>query len=363
MSRRCFGWLTSAGLGLLTIGGLFGWILARAQLALLRGLDGMWTALRATVDGERGSLLEYFTTRLRLSRAIARVESLLAVRAALEADAQSLLLIDKVARRARSDLREHLRELGVTLRAGEDDDIGGLLGRGGEALVEPFVGARGAREIVAALPVESRESRVHDVLAELAGYYGRGDRWREELPLADLERLRAACRPHAEPIASWDAFGGAERAEDTAERLVAFVRRQRRSLRGALNVSGYEDLDATGVDRPFAREGTAIVPAAALALIREHAGAQVEHLALRPGGEPDRAYFVATATGIADAAVASLQGLEAAVREQAQQAGQEDGQEDARGAGPKPRPKPGPEPEQADDNAAAGTLHELGGEA
>jgi hypothetical protein len=302
-------WVSAFLLGVLGLGGWLGWTLGSAHLALLRALERMWGALRDTIAGGRGSLLEYFTTRLRLSRAIARVESLLAVQASLDADAETLLLIDKAARRARGELRDHLRQLGVELRPGERDDIFGLLGRGGETLVEPFVGEDGAADIVDSLLLEGRESRIHDVLGQLARYYGRGDRWREELPFADLERLRAAAEPHAEPIARWDPFAGAERAEATAKRIAGFVRRQRRSLRGALNFSGYEALDPTGVSRPFHRSGVAIVPRSALALVREQAEAEAEQLSLRPGVEEDRAYYVVTASGIAESAVASLQSL------------------------------------------------------
>jgi hypothetical protein len=299
------GW-TALVLGVLALGGWLGWVLGTAHLALLDAFARMWTTLHETIAGGRGSLLEYFTTRLRLARAIARVEALLAVSAALDADADKLLLIDKAARRARGELRDHLRKLGVELRPHEPDDIRGLLGRGGETLVEPFVGDEGAREIVAALAPEGRESRVHDVLRRLADYYSRGDRWREELPFADLDRLRRAAEPHALAIARWDPFAGAERAEATAGRLAGFVRRQKRSLRGALNFSGYEALDPSGVGRPFQHEGEAIVPRSALAMVRDHAEADAEHLTMRAGLEPDRAYYVVTATGIAEDAVASL---------------------------------------------------------
>jgi hypothetical protein len=305
---REHGWLTALLLGALALAGWLAWVLGKAQLALLEALDRMWEALSGTIAGGRGSLLEYFTTRLRLARAIARVESLLAVQASLDADAECLLLIDKAARRARSELRDHLRELGVRLRAGERDDISALLGRGGESLVEPFVGDDGASSIVDSLLVEGRESRIHDVLGRLAEYYGRGDRWREELPFADLERLRRAAAPHAEPIASWDPFAGAERARDTAGRIAGFVRRQRRSLRAALNLS--EHLDATGIAHPFSQAGIAIVPRSALALVREQADADAELLTLRPGTENDRAYYVLTASGISLSAVASLGSLD-----------------------------------------------------
>jgi hypothetical protein len=300
------GWLTALVVGGLALAGWLAWVLGKAHLALLSALDRMWEALTNTIAGGRGSLLEYFTTRLRLARAIARVESLLAVQASLDADAECLLLIDKAARRARGELRDHLRELGVRLRAGERDDLSGLLGRGGETLVEPFIGEDGAASIFDALLVEGRESRIRDLLLHMADYYGRGDRWREELPFADLERLRRAAAPHAEPIASWDPFAGEQRARDTASRIAGFARRQRRSLRAALNLS--EELDATGIVRPFSHVGLAIVPRRALKLIREQAEADSEQLPLRPGPEDDRAYFVLTASGIATSAVASLEG-------------------------------------------------------
>jgi hypothetical protein len=315
---RRHGWFTAFMCGGLAITAWCAWVLGTAHLALLRALDRMWEALANTIAGGKGSLLDYFTTRLRLSRAIARVESLLAVQASLDADAQTLLLIDKAARRARSELRDSLRQLGVVLAtgsgaglgAGQRDDISGLLGRGGESLVEPFVGDEGSAEIVDSLLVDGRESRIHDLLAQLADYYGRDDRWREELPFADLARLRAAAEPHAKPIAQWDPFAGAERAQATAERIASFVRRQRRSLRGALNFTGHEERDATGISRPFQLSGQAIVPRSALALIKDRVASAAEHTGLRAGlragVEEDRAYFVLTASGIAASAVASL---------------------------------------------------------
>jgi hypothetical protein len=301
-------WVTALLLGGLALAGWLAWVLGKAQLALLQAIDRIWEALSGTIAGGRGSLLEYFTTRLRLARAIARVESLLAVQASLDADAECLLLIDKAARRARGELRDHLRELGVRLgvrlRPGERDDISGLLGRGGETLVEPFVGDDGAANIVDSLLLEGRESRIHDMLTHFAEYYGRGDRWREEQPFADLERLRRAAAPHAEPIASWDPLAGEGRARDTATRIAGFVRRQRRSLRAALNLSA--ELDATGIAYPFSQAGVAIVPRSALALVREQAEADSEVFTLRPGNEDDRAYYVLTVSGIALSAVASL---------------------------------------------------------
>jgi hypothetical protein len=308
---RARGWLTALLLGLLGIGGWIAWKLGRTHLDLLAAFDRLWESLRETIDGERGSLLEYFSTRLRLSRAIARVEALLAVQAALDADGETLLLIDKAARRARGELRDHLRVLGVELgNSPSEDDIGRLLGRDGESLVEPFVDERGAREIVDALPPEGRESRVHDQLAALAKHYGVGDRWREELPFADLARIRSAAEIHAQPIADWDPLAGAERASATAERIAAFVRRQRRSLRNALNFTGHEALDPTGVEHVLRREGEAIVPRTAIELVRDRARAGHDQLTLRPGDEKDRAYYVVAASGIAEASVASLRSID-----------------------------------------------------
>ncbi len=304
------GWLSALLIGLAGLGGWIAWKLGRAHLDLLAALDRLWEALRETIDGERGSLLEYFSTRLRLSRAIARVEALLAVQAALDADSETLLLIDKAARRARGELRDHLRVLGVEVGTSpSQDDIGRLLGRDGESLVEPFVADLGAREIVDSLPPEGRESRVHEQLADLARHYGVGDRWREELPFADLARLRAAAEIHAQPIANWDPLAGAERAEATAERIATFVRRQRRSLRNALNFTGYEDLDSNGISRTLRQAGEAIVPRAAIELVRDRAQAGHDQLTLRPGDERDRAYYVVAASGISEASVASLRPL------------------------------------------------------
>jgi hypothetical protein len=294
---------TAFGLGLLVLGGFLGHVLGRAHLRVLEGLRDMWKALDDTVTGPRGSLLEYFTSRLHLSRAIARVEALLSVSAALEADRERLLLIDKAARKAVTRLRDDLRALGVVVRP-EGDDLGAMLGRDG-SLVESFVAAAGASEIAHALPPESKEGRTHAVLASLADHYGRSNRWREELPFTSLPRLRAAAEPHAEPIVSWDPLAGAERAQATAEHLAGFVRRQVRSLRGALNFTGYEDLDSTGIDRPFL-DGQALVPRGAAELVRERLQDDAVRARVRPIDDHDRAYYVMIATGIDLRAVASL---------------------------------------------------------
>jgi hypothetical protein len=294
---------TAFGLGLLLLGGGLGFLLGRAHLRVLEGLRDMWKALDDTVTGPRGSLLEYFTSRLHLSRAIARVEALLTVSASLDADRERLLLIDKAARKAAARLRDELRALGVAVR-GEGDDLTGMLGRDG-SLVESFVAAPGAAEIAEALPPESREGRIHAVLAALADHYGRADCWREELPFTSLGRLRSAAKPHAEPIVSWDPLAGAERARATAEHLAGFVRRQVRSLRGALNFTGYEDLDSTGIDRPFL-DGQALVPHGAAELVEACLQDDAVRARVRPIEDQDRAYYVMIASGIDLRAVASL---------------------------------------------------------
>ena len=294
---------TAFGLGLLVLGGALGYVLGRAHLHVQEATRDMWKSLDDTVTGPRGSLLEYFTSRLHLSRAIARVEALLSVSASLEADRERLLLIDKAARRAMSRLRDDLRALGVVVRP-EGDDLGGMLGRDG-SLVESFVAAPGALEIALALPPESKEGRIHAVLASLADHYGRANRWREELPFTSVGRLRVAAESHAEPIVSWDPLAGAERAQATAEHLAGFVRRQVRSLRGALNFTGYEDLDTTGIDRPFL-DGQALVPRGAAELVRERLQDDAVRARVRPIDDHDRAYYVMIASGIDLRAVASL---------------------------------------------------------
>lgn len=294
--------LSALLLALLLIGGVFGYHLSRAQIQIDRSLKDLAAAAEATIYGRRGSLFDYFSSRLRLSRAIARVEVLLAIRAALDADSERLLLMDKAARRAQADLREQQRRLGV--RDGEGhDDLSGLLGRPDEALIESLIGPRGAADIEAALDPSGQGARISDVLATLADRY-RGGRWREELPFADLALLTRAAARHAAPIATWDPFADARRAEATAEHLAAFLRRQWRTLRGALNFSGHEDLDRSGI-RHLLR-GDALLPPGGHDLIQARLGDDRTPVPARRGAEADRAYYLLLASGIHQDAVASL---------------------------------------------------------
>ncbi|MEZ4449963.1 MAG: hypothetical protein R3B09_10835 [Nannocystaceae bacterium] len=98
--------VTAALLGLIVVGSIGGYHLARSHLAIVRAFDGLWAALERTITGPKGSLHDYFASRLRLARNIARVEVLLTIRAALDADGKRLLLVDKAARRAQATLRE-----------------------------------------------------------------------------------------------------------------------------------------------------------------------------------------------------------------------------------------------------------------
>lgn len=300
--------ITAAVIGLAIVAGVCGYHLARAQMAITRALDGLWAALERTITGRSGSLHDYFASRLRLARNIARVEVLLTIRAALEDDAERLVLADKAARRAQAILSEEQRALGVR-DGGGDDDLAGLLGRPDEALIESLVGPEGAHAIAGALDPTARQARIADVLATLGEHYGRAGRWREEVPFADVERLRRAAARHAESIATWDPFGDARRAEATAKSLGAFLRRQRRTLRGALNFTGYEDLDPTGVRRVF--RGEAILPSGGHDLVREVLMDEATPVATRRGHEDDRAYYLLVASGIHEDAVASLRVAEA----------------------------------------------------
>ena len=295
--------LSALALALILVGGVCGHALLRAHIALLRALDGLWAARERTITGSRGSLFDYFASRLRLSRAIARVEVLLSIRAALDADGERLLLIDKAARRAQVTLRERQRQLGVRDCA-EGDDLAGLLGRADEALIESLVGSRGAAEIAAALDPMGAEARTRDLLAALADHLRPGGRWREEIPFADVDRLRRAAARHAAPIAEWDPFADARRAEATAEHLAAFLRRQWRALRGALNFTGHEDRDRTGVRRLL--HGEALLPPGGHDLVAARLRDERTPVPARRGAEPDRAYYLVVATGVHEDAVESL---------------------------------------------------------
>ncbi len=294
---------TAFVLGLLIVVGICGFHLARAHIAILRALDGLWSQLEQTVTGPRNSLHDYFASRLRLARNIARVEVLLAVQASLADDAESLLLVDKAARRAQAILGEQQRQLGVRRVAGEDD-LRGLLGRQDEALIESLVGPEGALAIRDALDRSGQQGRIGDVLAALADHYKRGDLWREEVPFADIDRLKAAATRHAEPIASWDPFGDARRSEATATHLAGFLRRQRRTLRTALNFTGHEVHDPTGISRVI--RGEAILPKSGHDLVHEALLDEHSQVPTRDGCELDRAYYLLVAGGIHEDAVASL---------------------------------------------------------
>ncbi|MCA9663684.1 MAG: hypothetical protein KC486_35470, partial [Myxococcales bacterium] len=294
---------TAGVLGLAAVLGVCGYHLAGAHMAIIRALDGLWAALERTISGRQGSLHDYFASRLRLARNIARVEVLLTIRASLQADAERLVLIDKAARRAQATLGEEKRQLGVRKVAGEDD-LRGLLGRPGEALVESLVGPEGAAGIRDALDVTGKQARISDVLATLADHYGRGDHWREEVPFADVSRLKEAAARHAEPIAAWDPFADARRAEATAGHLAGFLRRQRRTLGTALNFTGHEIHDPTGVRKVI--RGEAILPPGGHDLVRETLIDEVTPVPTRRGGEVDRAYYLVVASGIHEDAVASL---------------------------------------------------------
>lgn len=295
--------LTALLLGLIVVGAICGRALFSAQIAIQRALDELAAAQERTVFGPRGSLFDYFASRLRLSRAIARVEVLLSIRGDLDADGERLLLADKAARRAQVDLREAQRQLGVRDDDGHDD-LTGLLGRPDEALIESLVGPRGAAEIADALDPAGAEARTRDVLATLADHYRHAGRWREEIPFADLARLRRAAARHAGPIAAWDPFADARRAEATADHLAAFLRRQWRTLRGALNFSGHEERDATGVRRLL--HGEALLPPGGHQLIAARLQDDRTPVPARRGGEADRAYYLLVAAGIHEDAVASL---------------------------------------------------------
>ena len=294
---------TALALGLALVIGVCGYHLGRSHIAIVAALDGLWAALERTISGREGSLHDYFASRLRLARNIARVEVLLAIQASLADDAERLVLVDKAARRGQAILGEAQRQLGVR-RAHGEDDLRGLLGRPDEALIESLVGPEGAAAIRDSLDQGGAQARISDVLATLAAHYKRGNHWREEVPFADVDRLRDAAARHAAPIAAWDPFADARRAEATATHLSAFLRRQRRTLRTALNFTGYEVHDPTGISRVV--RGEAILPGGGHDLVREALIDENSPVPTRRGLEPDRAYYLLVAGGIHENAVASL---------------------------------------------------------
>lgn len=272
----------------------------------------MFDALENTVTGLRDSVLEYFASRLRLAREVARVEALLAVRSAVLGDAERLTLLDRAARRARSRLLDSLRAVKV-----ERDRDGGLdpsllFGQGDEALVESMLPPDSGRFLDALLPIEARDARVRDVLFALARDQRYRHRWREEVPFTSIEALRDAASEHAEPVGEWDPLETPESAQATCDALAAFARRQARSLHVALNVSGHESADRSGVTATL--EGELLVPARAYEEVRrqlsEEGAAGRARIPVSRGMDRDRAYYVVAIGDIADDAVASLKPLE-----------------------------------------------------
>ena len=124
------------------------------------------------------------------------------------------------------------------------------------------------------------------------------------MPFADVDRLKEAAARHAAPIAAWDPFADARRAEGTATHLASFLRRQRRTLRTALNFTGYEVHDPTGISRVV--RGEAILPGGGHDLVREALVDENSPVPTRRGLEADRAYYLLVAGGIHEDAVASL---------------------------------------------------------
>ncbi|MEZ4338196.1 MAG: hypothetical protein R3B82_16365 [Sandaracinaceae bacterium] len=278
----------------------------RAHLELGEAFHAMFDALENTVTGMRDSVLEYFASRLRLAREVARVEALLAVRSAVLGDRERLTLVDRAARRARGDLLEALRQVGVERRRDGRLDPSGLFGQGEEALIESLLPPESGRFLEHLLPIEERDARVRDVLFALARDQRYRQRWREEVPFTSMRALRDAAWTHAEPAATWDPLEMPESAEATAAALAAFARRQARSLKVALNVSGHD----VGRGASPVLEGELIAPPRAYEATKRHlaeegAGGRAR-IPLHRGLDPDRAFYVAAIGDIASGAVASL---------------------------------------------------------
>lgn len=301
-------WLTAGSAGALGAGTYLAWLYRKAHLSVRTAFHAMFDALQATVTAPRDSVLEYFASRLRLAREVARVEALLAVRAAVLGDAERLTLVDRAARRARAKLIESLHACGVERDESGRLDPSRLFGQGGETLVESLLPSESARYLDRLLPDDARDARVRDVLFALARDEGYRHRWREEVPFTSIEALRRAGRPHAEPVATWDPLEMPESAEATARQIAAFARRQARSLHVALNVSGHEMRDPTGTVR--ALDGVLIVPPRAFEDVRRALGeegtAGRARIPVVRGVDPDRAFYVLSMGDIADDAVASL---------------------------------------------------------
>lgn len=296
-------WTAALG-GLLAISGFLALRVWRAQRAIVEAHRETWAAIRSTVYGQARSVATYFTTRLRLARLTARVQALLAVRAALDRDAEALLLTERAAQRARAELMTEQRALGE-VREGGRVDLSRLLGARGETLVEPLVGRGAERAIRRRLPEDARITRVLDLLRALADREGWARTWRDEVPFSSLPSLRAGAAPHAEPVAAWDPFAEGEDADDAAARVAAFLRRQARSLRVALDFAGREQ----GGDANVLYQGVGIVPAAAQPLVTralEHEPAAGAPIPILRGVERDRAYWLVVSTDVELERVASL---------------------------------------------------------
>ncbi|MCB9611372.1 MAG: hypothetical protein H6722_02850 [Sandaracinus sp.] len=294
---------TAFGLGTVFVIGTLAPRFRKAVRAVRERFHAMFAALEQTVVGANGSLLDYFRSRLRLARQVARVEALLALQATVRRDAERLALLDRAARRARADLKDELRRLGVV-----DDDPSGVLGAGDESLVEPLVGPEGGDRLRALLPSSERRTRVLDVLGTLATESGFAQRWREEVPFTDVAALRRATTEHAAPVIEWAPTATPEGADAVARQIATFVRRQARSLGVALGYRAHEARDTTGVST-FAR-GDAVVPRALVEPVRralaEDGAAGRAVVTVHAGPEPDRAYYLVAHGDIAEAAVASL---------------------------------------------------------
>jgi len=300
------GWLTALLGAAIGCGAYLALRYRRAHIALTDAFHAMFDALENTVTGMRDSVLEYFASRLRLAREVARVEALLAVRSAVLGDAERLTVVDRAARRARGHLLEALREVRVERTPDGRLDPSGLFGQGDESLVESLLPPESERFLATMLPIEEREARVRDVLFALAREQRYRHRWREEVPFTSVEALRSAAWTHAEPAATWDPLEMPQSAEATARALAAFARRQARSLKVALNVTGHDVREGTGA----VLEGELIVPPRAYDETRrdlaEEGAAGRARIPVHRGLDPDRAFYVVAIGDIAEASVASL---------------------------------------------------------
>ncbi|HHH27021.1 MAG TPA: hypothetical protein ENK57_01550 [Polyangiaceae bacterium] len=299
-------WLSALLLSSAGVGTFLFFRLRRAHLALRDSFHAMFDALEHTVTGLRDSVLEYFASRLRLAREVARVEALLAVRSAVLGDQARLTLVDRAARRVRGELLESLREIHVERGRDGRLDPSGLFGQGGEALVESLLPPESGRFLDALMPIAERDARVRDVLFGLAREQRYRQRWREEVPFTSIRALREAAWAHAEPAGTWDPLSMPESAEATARALAAFARRQARSLKVALNISAHRGAET----RSEVLEGELIVPPRAYDQVRrdlaeEGAGGRAR-IPVHRGNDPDRAFYVAALSDIAQGSVTSL---------------------------------------------------------